>query len=455
MISCLEKLQGHLPTNQLTMLHRITTITICLLLATSFMVSAQPKKVVPKSQIKNQKSEIRPGAHQLAEYLPLLKGKRVAIFANQTSAIGQVHLVDTLLKLGVNIKTIFSPEHGFRGDADAGEHVNSSIDPATGIPIISLYGDHKKATIDDLKDIDILLFDLQDVGLRYYTYINNVQECMESAIAANKPLIILDRPNPNGFFVDGPLLEDGFQSGVGRQSVPIVYGMTMAEYASFLYGEKLLNKSMYQFTDAAPPLKVLLGKYEPLKLTMIKCKNYDHKSYYELPIKPSPNLPNMQSVLLYTSICFFEGTDVSLGRGTDKPFQIYGAPSLPDTLPYSFTPVSTPGAKNPPLKDKRCHGYDLSNIPIDITRKENRQINLDYILNAYKLFPNKDSFFLRPRKGNPSTTDYFFNKLAGNDKLMWQIMNGKTEAEIRKSWVPGITAFKKIRKKYLLYKDFE
>ncbi|MES2774046.1 MAG: DUF1343 domain-containing protein [Bacteroidota bacterium] len=437
------------------MIQRMTTVAFYFFLCCFLVASAQPKNIVSKSAGKNQKTEILPGAHQLAEYLPLIRGKRVAIFANQTSAIGHVHLVDTLLKLGINIKTIFSPEHGFRGDADAGEHVKSSTDPATGIPIISLYGDHKKATVEDLKDIDILLFDLQDVGLRYYTYINNVQECMESAIVANKPLIILDRPNPNGFFVDGPVLEDGFQSGVGRQSVPIVYGMTMAEYASFLYGEKLLNKSMYQFTDAASPLKMMLGIYQPLDLTIIKCKNYDHNSYYELPIKPSPNLPNMQSVLLYTSTCFFEGTDVSLGRGTDKPFQVYGAPSFPDTLPFSFTPVSTPGAKNPPLKDKLCHGYDLSEIPIDISKKEHRQINLSYVLNAYKLFPNKDSFFLRPKKGNPSTTDYFFNKLAGNDKLMWQIMNGKSEAEIRKSWLPGLTAFKKVRKKYLLYKDFE
>ncbi len=437
------------------MAQRTVLLFLSVFVFSFFMASAQPTTTLAKSQNTNQKSTVLPGAHQIAEYLPMLKGKRVAIFANQTTAIGQVHLVDTLLKLGVNIATIFSPEHGFRGDADAGEHVSSSVDKATGIPIISLYGDHKKATIEDLTNIDILLFDLQDVGLRYYTYINNVQECMESAIAANKPLIILDRPNPNGFFVDGPILEDGFQSGVGKQSVPIVYGMTMAEYASFLYGEKLLDKKMYQYTDGASPLKILLGIYDPLQLTIIKCKNYDHNSYYELPIKPSPNLPNMQSVLLYTSVCFFEGTEVSLGRGTNKPFQIYGAPSFPNTLPYSFTPVSTPGAKNPPLKDMLCYGYDLSSIDIDITKKENRQINLSYILNAYKIYPNKDSFFLRPKKGNPATTDYFFNKLAGNDQLMWQIMNNKTEEEIRKSWEPGIAAFKKVRKKYLLYKDFE
>ncbi len=437
------------------MSQRTILLILTLFVCSFFVAKAQPKNGKLQSEIIHQKSKILPGAHQIAEYLPMLKGKRVAIFANQTSAIGQVHLVDTLLKLGINIATIFSPEHGFRGDADAGEHVSSSVDKTTGIPIISLYGDHKKATIEDLTNTDILLFDLQDVGLRYYTYINNVQECMESAIAANKPLIILDRPNPNGFFVDGPVMEDGFQSGVGKQSVPIVYGMTMAEYASFLYGEKLLDKKMYQYTDAAAPLKVMLGTYNPLQLTIIKCKNYDHNSYYEPPIKPSPNLPNMQSVLLYTSICFFEGTEVSLGRGTEKPFQIYGAPSFPNTLTYNFTPVSTPGAKNPPLKDRLCYGYNLSDIAIDITKKENQQINLSYILNAYKIYPNKDSFFLRPKKGNPAGPDYFFNKLAGNEKLMWQIMNSVSEAEIRKSWEPGITAFKKVRKKYLLYNDFE
>ncbi|MEO7309369.1 MAG: DUF1343 domain-containing protein [Chitinophagaceae bacterium] len=420
-----------------------------------FTVNAQPKNTpIVKGETRGT-LKVLPGAHQVQEYLPLIKGKRVAIFANQTSAIDGVHLVDTLMKLGVDIKKIFSPEHGFRGDADAGEHVSSSVDAATGIPIISLYGDHKKATITDLADVDVLIFDLQDVGLRYYTYINNVQECMESAIAANKPMIILDRPNPNGFFVDGPVLEDGFQSGVGKQQVPIVYGMTMAEYASYLYGEKLLNKTMYQYTDGSPAVKMLLGMYQPLKLTIVKCKNYDHNSFYAPPIKPSPNLPNMQSVLLYSSICFFEGTEVSLGRGTDKPFQIYGAPSFPDSLLFRFKPVSTPGAKNPPLQNRLCHGYDLSNTPIDITKKENRQINLSYLLHAYELYPDKDSFFLRPKKGNPSTSDYFFNKLAGNDQLMWQVMNGKSEAEIRKSWEPGMTAFKKVRKKYLLYKDFE
>ena len=409
-------------------------------------------QIKPKAKPANVKVQsVLPGANQLALYLPLIKGKSVGIFANQTSMVGNTHLVDTLQKLGISIKKIFSPEHGFRGNADAGEHVTSSIDPTTGIPIISLYGEHRKPTADDLKDVDMMIFDIQDVGLRYYTFISSLQEYMEAAITFNKPLIVLDRPNPNGFYVDGPVLEEGFQSFVGMQKVPIVYGMTMGEYAKMLLGEKWLNRELYAFVDEPIHQKDLMGD---ANVTVIPCKNYDHTSYYELPIKPSPNLPNIQSVLLYSSICFFEGTDVSLGRGTDKPFQVYGHPTFPDTL-FSFTPVSTPGAKNPPLKDKLCYGYDLSTTTIDIKKKANKQINLSYILNAYKLFPNKDSFFLRPKKGNPATSDYFFNKLAGTDKLMWQIMNYKSEAEIRKSWLPGLTAFKKIRKKYLLYRDFE
>jgi len=425
------------------------SIAVCLLLSLVYSAIGQLKTKAKSTPAKVQ--TVLSGADQTSLYLPLIKGKKVGIFANQTSMVGNTHLVDTLLKSGIEIKKIFSPEHGFRGNADAGEHVTSSIDPTTGIPIISLYGEHRKPTAEDLKDVDVMVFDIQDVGLRYYTFISSLQEYIEASITYNKPLIVLDRPNPNGFYVDGPVLEDGFESFVGMQKIPVVYGMTTGEYAKMLLGEKLLNRVLYQYTDSPTAQLVLIGK---ANVTVIPCKNYDHNTYYELPIKPSPNLPNMQSVLLYSSICFFEGTEVSLGRGTDKPFQVYGHPSFPDSL-FSFTPISTPGAKNPPLQDKRCYGYDLSNPAIDIKKKASKQINLSYLLNAYKLFPNKDSFFLRPKKGNPATSDYFFNKLAGNDKLMWQIMNYKTEADIRKSWLPGLVAFKKIRKKYLLYKDFE
>ena len=387
---------------------------------------------------------LQPGAKQKGSYLPLLKDKTVAVFANQTSLVDGKHLVDMLLESGVKIKNIFSPEHGFRGMADAGEHVGSSIDKATKLPIISLYGDHKKPTATELEGIDILIFDIQDVGLRYYTYISSLQYFIETALENNKPLIILDRPNPNASYIDGPVLEKPFTSFVGLQPIPIVYGMTIGEYGLMLAGEGWLNE---------PANKV----YSKLKSTgeakdfirVIPCKYYDHTSYFQPPVKPSPNLPNMRSIELYPSLCFFEGTEISLGRGTDKPFQLYGHPSFPDTL-FSFTPESTDGAKNPPLKDKRCYGYDLSKR----TSGEKKQINLSYLLNAYNLFPDKDNFFIRPKKGNPATSDYFFNKLAGNDQLMWQVMNGKSEAEIRKSWEPGLEAFKIIRKKYLLYADF-
>ena len=393
-------------------------------------------------------AKILPGAERLAVYLPLLKGKSVGVFANQTSMVGHTHLVDTLVSSGIKVVKIFAPEHGFRGVADAGEHVGNSVDSATGIPIVSLYGSHRKPTADDLAGLDVVVFDIQDVGVRFYTYISSLQELMETTIENDKPLLILDRPNPNGFYVDGPLMEDGFQSFVGMQKVPVVYGMTIGEYGRMIAGEKWLTDAANKKMDYN--LKHIPTADTPFHLLVIKCANYSHDRYYELPVRPSPNLPDMQSILLYPSICFFEGTELSLGRGTDKPFKVYGHPSLPDTL-FSFTPVSMEGAQNPPLKDRICYGYNLSEPAINITKEKNQQLNLSYLLNAYKIFPNKDSFFLRPKKSNPKDSDYFFNKLSGNRSLMWQIMNGKSEAEIRKSWAPGIAAFKKIRAKYLMY----
>jgi len=411
------------------------------------------------------------GAERTQLYLPLLKGKKVAVFANQTSMVGQMHLVDVLLKNGVIVKKIFSPEHGFRGSADAGERVNSNIDSATGLPVISLYGDHKAPTADELKDVDVMLFDIQDVGVRFYTYISSLQYYLEAAIENNKPLLLLDRPNPNGFYVDGPVLQPAFKSFVGMQPVPVVYGMTMGEYARMLLGEQMLsipstvttssiitdlssrtNQTKKIETSSKKGWHTTIYPANQFSLGIIPCKNYDHNMVYNLPVKPSPNLPNLQSILLYPSICYFEGTEVSLGRGTDNPFQCFGHPAFPDTL-YSFTPASMAGAKSPPLLGKTCYGYDLGRDAGKMIKSLNRRINLSYLLKAYQLFPQKDSFFLRPKKGNPSTSDYFFNKLAGNDELMWQILNGKTETEIRKSWAPGITAFKKIRKKYLIYRD--
>lgn len=389
----------------------------------------------------HQPSEIIPAAERIEIYLPLLKGKVVAVFANQTSVVGNTHLVDTLLKLGVNIKKIFAPEHGFRGTSDAGEHVNNLADAKTGLPIVSLYGTRQKPSADDLKDVDLILFDIQDVGVRFYTYISSLQYLIEAAFENDKPLIILDRPNPNGFYVDGPVLDIKFKSFVGMQPVPVVYGMTMGEYALMIAGEKWLSDGANRRYDYYQH-----AKYPPdtsLHFRIIKCGNYTHKSRYALPVKPSPNLPNMQSVYLYPSVCFFEGTAISLGRGTDKPFQQFGHPSFPKNL-YSFMPQSTEGAKNPPLLNQVCYGYDLSNI--DVLKEIHNTIQLKWVMEAYKLFPDKDKFFLSSK---------YFNTLAGNDILMQQIKDGVTEEEIRKSWQPGLSNFKKIRKKYLLYDDFE
>lgn len=379
-----------------------------------------------------------PGAAQMSLYLPLLKGKSVAVFANQTSTIGKTHLVDTLLKRGIHITKIFSPEHGFRGDADAGEHINSQKDPGTGIPIISLYGSKNKPSATDLEDVDVMVFDIQDVGVRFYTYISSLQKYIESAVSHHRPLVVLDRPDPNGSYVDGPILAPPFKSFVGMQPVPVVYGMTIGEYARMLVGEQWLDSV---HVDEKAGSGNTAGQHF-FQLVVIPCKNYTHKSKYLLPVAPSPNLPNMQSVYLYPSLCFFEGTSVSLGRGTNKPFQQFGHPSFSKDL-YSFTPLSVAGARNPPLLDQLCYGYDLSEV--DVTNETEGRLSLKWLINAYRLFPDKDHFFIGEGK--------FFNKLAGNDKLQQQLKDGKTEAEIRKSWEPGLSQFKKIRKKYLLYAD--
>ena len=378
---------------------------------------------------------ILPGAYQTKEYFPLLQGKRVAIFANHTATISSTHLVDTLQKAGIKITKIFGPEHGFRGTADAGEKVDNFVDQQTGIPVISLYGKKKKPSAEDLADVDVMLFDIQDVGVRFYTFISSLQDYMESAREHQKPLIILDRPNPNGFYVDGPVLDTAFRSFVGMQPIPVVYGMTIGEYARFLVGEGLLEKHAGNKLD----------------MTIVKCRNYTHQSRYHLPEKPSPNLPDDGSIALYPSTCFFEGTVMSEGRGTEKPFQIFGHPLLPDTL-YAFTPVSTAGAKNPKLINKKCYGWNLSLPGNQNTAKQN-QLQLKWLLQAYQMFPDKSNFFIKPKKENLQPTDYFFNKLAGNGILMQQIIDGKSEKQIRESWQPKLNEFKAKRKKYLLYAD--
>ena len=388
-------------------------------------------------------TRITTGAERTAVYFPLLKGKSVAVFANQTSMVGGTHLVDTLIKSGIKVVKIFGPEHGFRGDADAGEHVGDAKDKKTGIPVISLYGDHKKPTPEDLKDVDILLFDIQDVGVRFYTFISSLQYYLEAALENHKPLMILDRPNPNGFYVDGPVLDMKFKSFIGMQPIPIVYGMTIGEYALMLAGENWLSKEANAVN--AYNITTQPTADTPFHVTVIKCKNYDHNSKYVLPVMPSPNLKQMQGIYLYPSTCFFEGTVLSEGRGTDAPFQIFGHPTLPKNL-YTFTPAPNAGAKSSKCFYQACYGWKIDGSNEEILQQLGKKIQLKYLLEAYSLFPGKDSFFLK---------NNFINRLAGNDILQQQVKSGATEAEIRKSWEPQLQAFKQTRKKYLLYTDFE
>jgi uncharacterized protein YbbC (DUF1343 family) len=414
-----------------------------LALAVTFIAEAQQKHArngYNRGSIKNRLFQT--GAENLDNYIDLLQGKRVAVFANQTSTIGKSHLVDSLIKLGINIKVIFGPEHGFRGTADAGEKIGNYKDEKTGIQVVSLYGSKRKPSKEDLANVDVMLFDIQDVGVRFYTYISSLEYYIEAALEWGKHLIVLDRPNPNGHFVDGPVLEPVYKSFVGMQPVPIVYGMTIGEYAQMIYDEEWLEPRLYE----------LAGRHGKFELTIIPCNNYTHTTKYELPVKPSPNLPTSQSIWLYPSTCFFEGTVLSEGRGTNIPFQIFGHPSLPKTL-KPFTPRSRDGAKEPKLKDQLCYGWDLSGPADKVFITAGSKVQVKWLLEAYQLFPNKDEFFITPTSNKPE--DFFFNKLAGNSTLMQQVKDGKTEEEIRKSWEPGLAKFKAVRKKYLIYKDFE
>jgi uncharacterized protein YbbC (DUF1343 family) len=361
-----------------------------------------------------------PGSYQIELYRYLIEGKSVAVVANQTSMVGQTHLVDNLLTIGIDIRVIFSPEHGFRNMADAGERVENGKDPETGISLISLYGSHLKPTADDLTGIDVVIFDIQDVGARFYTYISTLHYVLESCAENNVKCLVLDRPNPNGFYFDGNIPDTAYRSFVGMDPVPVVHGMTVGEYALMINGEGWLKGGI------------------KCDLTIIKCKNYTHKTLYELPVKPSPNLPNQTSVYLYPSICFFEGTVISCGRGTLFPFQTFGSPDLPDRG-FSFTPESLPGAKNPPLLGIKCYGSDLR----DALKKKlvpKPQLNLDWVISAYKDFPKKDKFFTA-----------YFDILSGGPVLRNQIQKGMTAKEIRSTWKEGLVKFGKIRAKYLLY----
>ena len=357
-------------------------------------------------------------AMQLEDYLPYIEGKRLGIVGNQTSIIGETHLVDTLLSLGIDIRKIYTPEHGFRGTADAGAKVNSGKDEKTGIPIVSLYGKNKKPTPEMLQGIDVILFDLQDVGVRFYTYISTMSYVMEAAAENGLPVIVLDRPNPNGFYVDGPVLKSENNSFVGMHQVPVVYGMTIGEYAKMVNGEGWLKNKI------------------TCDLTVIPIHGYNRNAIYELPVKPSPNLPNWESVYLYPTLCFFEGTIVSVGRGTETPFQIYGHPDMRGG--YTFTPKSTSGASKPLLEGQRCRGENLVEFAQDYLHNEN-QLHIEWIIESYQQLKDKGFF-----------KDYF-RLLSGDKQLQRDIENGKNADVIRASWKSDLDAFKAIRAKYLLY----
>ncbi len=365
------------------------------------------------------------GAERTAQWMPLLKGKRVAVVANQTSVIGRTHLVDTMIRLGLELHCVFAPEHGFRGQAGAGEQIESGVDTTTGLPVISLYGKKRKPDAADLHSVDVVVFDIQDVGARFYTYGSTLQYVMEACGVAGIPVVVFDRPNPNGFYVDGPLLDTAFASFVGMNPIPVVHGLTLGEYAGMMNGERWLADSLV------------------CDLEVIRCEGYSHFSHYTLPVPPSPNLPNMSSVYLYPSLCFFEGTAVSVARGTPYPFQAVGYPGF-ESGDFEFTPTGIPGkAMHPKYEGEVCRGFDLRAFGTEFV-KNHRKLYLFWLLNFYASSPDKENFF-----------NGFFDKLAGGDTLRQQIMEGWHEEEIRASWSGSLDAYKRIRKKYLLYTDFE
>ncbi|CAA0193267.1 DUF1343 domain-containing protein [Tenacibaculum maritimum] len=416
-----------------------STYLFFLLLMISQLIScAQKSKAISikNDEIKkNNVNIIKTGADRTTLYIDRLKNKSIAIVANQTSILSvpqrsevapnimgsknvTLHLVDYLHRYkNIHIKKVFAPEHGFRGKADAGELIKDGIDTQTGLPVISLYGKNKKPSLNHLKGIDIVLFDIQDVGTRFYTYISSLHYVMEACAEAGIPVIILDRPNPNGHYIDGPVLKSNFKSFVGMHPVPVVYGMTIGEYGQMINGEKWMKNGIR------------------CNLSVIPLKNYTHKDSYNLPIKPSPNLPNKIAINLYPSLCFFEGTNVSVGRGTNKQFQIYGSPYLNKTK-FFFTPKPNEGAKYPKHENKICYGENLSQIP------PMNQLNLSWLLKAYKQTSSVKTVFWNP----------FFTKLAGTGELQLQITKGFSEKDIRASWEEDLNVFKKVREKYLLYK---
>ena len=383
--------------------------------------NTQPRDCLLADQNPIEKVVI-PAAYTMDQYLPALREKQIGLVVNHTSTVFDKHLVDTLIDAGINVHRIFSPEHGFRGTADAGAHIEDQTDPNSGVPVISLYGKKRKPGKADLAGIDLMVFDIQDVGARFYTYISTMHYVMSACGEAGIPFMVLDRPNPNGHYVDGPIREEVYTSFVGMHPVPVVYGMTIGEYASMINEEGWLDNGVR------------------CKLMVIPCQNYTHQSTYTLPIPPSPNLPNHRSVLLYPSLCFFEGTPLSIGRGTDTQFQVIGHPDIQEYT-YQFTPGPSPGAQNPKLNGKLCFGESFENItPQDILQEG--KINLSYLIKYYGLFPDKSTFF---------NSNGWIDKLAGTASLRKDIEAGKSEDEIRASWKEDLGAFKEIRKKHLIY----
>jgi uncharacterized protein YbbC (DUF1343 family) len=399
-------------------IHLLTILV--LILGTPWEITAQPMPL----QVKYP-SDLKTGAQRTADYLSALEHKSVAVVANKTSLIGKTHLVDSLLSLGIRIRCVFTPEHGFRGEAGAGDTVADGTDLSTGLPLVSLYGSHKKPTAEDLSGIDVVVFDLQDVGVRFYTYISTLQLVMEACAEQDIPCMVLDRPNPNGFYVDGPVLQKGYSSFVGMNPVPVVYGMTIGEYALMVNGEGWLAGG------------------RTCRLQVIRMLDYAHTDLYQLPVSPSPNLPDMASVYLYPSTCFFEGTRVSLGRGTPYPFRLIGYPGFAggDT---SFMPVSLPGiAPRPPYQDTLCNGIRLDGFEA-VYPKTYRRLYLFWLCSMYRSYPDKEQFFLP-----------YFDKLAGNSDMRKRIIAGADEQGLQQDWQKDLDAFRKTRKKYLLYPDFE
>lgn len=392
----------------------------------SFCVNTQKNS---KPEVSTAKDSIRTGAEQTQLYFPLLKNKRVGILANPTTVIGKKHLVDSLLGAGIKVVKAFGPEHGFRGNASAGAKVTDETDPATGIKVVSLYGSKRKPSAADLKDVDIMIFDVQDVGCRFYTYINVLRDVMEACAENDKELIILDRPNPNGYLVDGPILDMRLKSGIGAFPIPIAHGVTVGEFAQMINGEGWLPEK------------------RKCKIKIIPVAHYNHDMLYTLPVKPSPNLNSQQSIMLYPSICLFEGTIVSQGRGTYKPFSILGAPALKGKYDFSFKPVSIPGMAETPLHmNEDCYGLDLNLYDVN-KLLQSKRINIGWMIEMYNAYPYKEKFFDRSQSKQMNNID----NLAGVYDFKKQIIEGKSVEEIQKSWEPGLSQYKEMRKKYLLY----